>query len=72
MGRFQEELRTINFILAFQRHLSGRLQARRIGDNGRPGSPHQADCQGVPMAEGVQRRANDRLAVPCHHLLRDT
>ena len=34
MGRFREELRTINFILAFQRHLSGRLQAGRIGDNG--------------------------------------
>ena len=48
-----EELRTINFILAFQRRLSGRLQTRRIGDNGRPGSPHQADCQGVPMEEGV-------------------
>ena len=31
---FREELRTINFILAFQRHLSGRLQTRRIGDNG--------------------------------------
>ena len=34
MGCFREELRTINFILAFQRHLSGRLQTRRIGDNG--------------------------------------
>ena len=34
MGRFREELRTINFILAFQRRLSGRLQTRRIGDNG--------------------------------------
>ena len=31
-----------------------------------------ADCQGVPMAKGVRRGANDRLAVPCHHLLRDT
>ena len=30
----QEELRTINFILAFQRHVSGRLQAGRVGDNG--------------------------------------
>ena len=38
----------------------------------RPGSSHQADCQGVPMAKGVRRGANDRLAVPCHHLLRDT
>ena len=28
--------------------------------------------RGVPMAKGVQRGANDRLAVPCHHLLRDT
>ena len=34
MGCFREELRTINFILAFQRCLSGRLQTRRIGDNG--------------------------------------
>ena len=42
---------------------------RRIGDNGQPGSPHQADCQGVPMAKGVRRGANDQLAVPCHHLL---
>ena len=33
---------------------------------------HQADCQGVPMAKGVRRGANDRLAVPCHHLLQDT
>ena len=33
-GCFREELRTINFILAFQRRLSGRLQTRRIGDNG--------------------------------------
>ena len=31
---FREELRAINFILAFQRCLSGRLQTRRIGDNG--------------------------------------
>ena len=31
---FREELRTINFILAFQRHISGRLQTRQIGDNG--------------------------------------
>ena len=31
---WEEELRTINFILAFQRRLSGRLQTRRIGDNG--------------------------------------
>ena len=38
-----------SFILAFQRRLSGRLQTRRIGDNSRPGSLHQADCQGVPM-----------------------
>ena len=30
------------------------------------------DCQRVPMAKGVRRGANDRLAVPCHHLLRDT
>ena len=30
----REELRTINFILAFQRHVPGRLQTRRIGDNG--------------------------------------
>ena len=28
--------------------------------------------QGVPMAKGVRRGANDRLVVPCHHLLRDT
>ena len=28
--------------------------------------------RGVPMAKGVQRGANDQLAVPCHHLLRDT
>ena len=28
--------------------------------------------QRVPMAKGVRRGANDRLAVPCHHLLRDT
>ena len=27
---------------------------------------------GVPMEEGIQGGANDRLAVPCHHLLRDT
>ena len=27
-GRFQEELRTMNFILAFQRHVSGRLHTR--------------------------------------------
>ena len=52
MGSIREELRTINFILAFQRHVPGRLQTRRIGDNGRPGSLHQADCQGVPMEEG--------------------
>ena len=30
----QKELRTINFILAFQRCILGRLQTRRIGDNG--------------------------------------
>ena len=29
-----EKLRTINFILAFQRHVSGRLQAGRVRDNG--------------------------------------
>ena len=52
MGSIREELQTINFILAFQRHVPGRLQTRRIGDNGRPGSPHQTDCQGVPMEEG--------------------
>ena len=28
MGRFREEFQTINFILAFQRRLSGRLQTR--------------------------------------------
>ena len=33
MGHFREKLQTIHFILAFQRHLSGRLQTRRIGDN---------------------------------------
>ena len=71
MGHIQKELRAINFILAFQRHLSGRLQTRGIRDNGWPGSLHQADCQGVPMEEGNSRGANDRLAVPCHHLLRD-
>ena len=32
-------------------------------------SPHQADCQGVPMEEGDRRGVNDQLAVPCHHLL---
>ena len=53
MAGVREELRTINFILAFQRHVSGRLQAGRVRDNGRPGSSHQADCQGVPMAKGV-------------------
>ena len=52
-------------------YLAG-LQAGRVRDNGRPGSSHQADCQGVPMAKGVRRGADDRLAVPCHHLLRDT
>ena len=31
---FREKLRTINFILAFQRCLPGRLQTRQIGDNG--------------------------------------
>ena len=31
---FEKSFKTINFILAFQRHLSGRLQTRRIGDNG--------------------------------------
>ena len=31
---FEKRLRTIEFILAFQRRLSGRLQTRRIGDNG--------------------------------------
>ena len=35
----------------------GRLQTRWIGDNGWPGSPHQADCQGVPMEEGKLRRS---------------
>ena len=30
----REELRTINFILAFQRHVPGRLQAGRVGNNG--------------------------------------
>ena len=34
MGSIRQELRTINFILAFQRHVPGRLQTRRIGDNG--------------------------------------
>ena len=57
MGRIREELRTINFILAFQRHLSGRLQAGRVRDNGQPGSSHQADCQGVPMAKGSPKRS---------------
>ena len=52
MGGIREELRAINFILAFQRHVPGRLQTGRIGDNGRSGSLHQADCQGVPMEEG--------------------
>ena len=28
--------------------------------------------RGVPMGKGARRGANDRLAVPCHHLLRDT
>ena len=28
--------------------------------------------QTVPMEEGNRGGANDRLAVPCHHLLRDT
>ena len=37
----------------FRDTVPGRLQTRRIGDNGRPGSPHQADCQGVPMAKGA-------------------
>ena len=31
---FEKKLRTINFILAFQRCLPGRLQTRQIGDNG--------------------------------------
>ena len=31
---FEKSFRTINFILAFQRHVSGRLQTRRIRDNG--------------------------------------
>ena len=30
---FREELQTIKFILAFQRHLLGQLQTRPIGDN---------------------------------------
>ena len=34
MEHFREKLRTINFILAFQRCLPGRLQTRRMGDNG--------------------------------------
>ena len=34
MAGVREELRTINFILAFQRHISGRLQAGRVRDNG--------------------------------------
>ena len=34
MEGIREELRTINFILAFQRQVSGRLQAGRVGDNG--------------------------------------
>ena len=72
MECIRKELRTINLILAFQRRLSGRLQTRGIGDNSWPGSPHQADCQGVPMEEGNQGVANDQLAVPCHHLLWDT
>ena len=33
-GLFQEELRTINFILTFQRCLLSRFQTRPIGDNG--------------------------------------
>ena len=69
---FEKSFEQSTFILAFQRHVSGRLQAGRVRDNGRPGPPHQADCQRVPMAKGVRRGANDRLAVPCHHLLRDT
>ena len=69
---FEKSFEQSTSILAFQRHVSGRFQAGRVRDNGRPGSSHQADCQRVPMAKGVRRGANDRLAVPCHHLLRDT
>ena len=50
---FEKELQTINFILAFQRCLLSRFQARPHRVNSRPGSPHQADCQGMPMEEGV-------------------
>ena len=54
---FEKSFETINFILAFQRHVSGRLQAGRVRDNGRPGSSHQADCQRVPMAKGSPKRS---------------
>ena len=71
MGRIWAKLQTINFILAFQRCLLSRFQARPLRVNSRPGSPHQADCQGMPMEEGAWGGVNDRLAVPCHHLLWD-
>ena len=71
MECIRKELWAINFILAFQRRLSGRLQTRGIGDNSWPGSLHQADCQGMPMEEGNSWGVNDWLAVPCHHLLQD-
>ena len=35
----------------------GRLQTRRIGYNGRPGSLHQADCQGVANGRRKLRRS---------------
>ena len=52
MGCISEKLRTIYFILAFQRCLSKRFQTRPHRVNSRPGSPHQRDHQRVPMEEG--------------------
>ena len=62
MGHFREELQTINFFLAFQRHLLVRLQPRPIGDNSRFGSLHQADCQGCQwQKESEEERMIDLL-----------
>ena len=71
MGRIWEKLQTINFILAFQKCLSRKLQAGPYRVNHWPRSTHQADSPGVPMEEGSWRGVNGRFAVPCHNLLGD-
>ena len=46
---FEKSFEKIYFILAFQRLLPSRFQARPHRVNSRPGSLHQRDHQGMPM-----------------------